>query len=288
MHTVTNNQGKCCDAVLRILEAKFGSQREYIRRDEQSCGDVELVCRIGTVQFALEHTRIDPYLDRVSDDIRVSEFMEPIVRQLRLDPSIPDNSSFIIVFDVFALSKTKRREHKAMQAALIQWVRTTAPNLLRPPAGRITSMRAQQPPGLPFPLTLQRLARLGRKISFARFQPENLEEKRCQRINKALRDKLPKLAAYRRARMFTVLVLEDDDIAMSNHALIGVALHDQLPSIGVEAPDFIYLVETSVPSFWVVCNLKYESVIWPDGGETVVEYRMFDPAQLTDTLHFAS
>ena len=117
-----------------------------------------------------------------------------------------------------------------------------------------------------------------------RYQPADLEAKRGVRVKKALSDKLPKLATYKRDSMCSVLVLEDDDIAISNEALIGGAVTEGLRESQFPAPDAIYLVETAVPSLWVVICLKYGTATWPDTAPSGSDYHRFDPTHLNDIL----
>jgi hypothetical protein len=54
----------------------------------------------------------------------------------------------------------------------------------------------------------------------ARFAPPDHEALRVERLTKAMNKKLPKLAAWKKEGARSVLVLEDRDIVLSNHALI--------------------------------------------------------------------
>lgn len=285
MAKTPDNQGKCCDAVLRILERKFeGGHRERVTTDGGSSGaGVEVTCFIGPNQFALEHTRIDPYSDRVSDDIRTEQFMAPVIERLDQELTASDNDAFKLVFDVLALAGRRRGEWAALQTRLVEWTKATAPTLDEPDLGRFTSYSGK-PAGLPFAVTLQRVKRLTSKVSYMRYEPEDLEAKRGVRVKKALSDKLPKLATYKRDGMSSVLVLEDDDIAISNEALIGAAVAEGLRESQFPAPDAIYLVETAVASLWIVICLKYETATWPDTAPSGSDYHRFDPAHLNDIL----
>lgn len=104
------------------------------------------------------------------------------------------------------------------------------------------------------------------------------------RIKKALADKLPKLRVYARGGMTTVLVLESDDIALSNEALISAAVREELSESNIAPPDAIYLVDTSMPSMWIVICLKYGTATWPETAPHGADYPRFDPEQLSDIL----
>jgi hypothetical protein len=107
---------------------------------------------------------------------------------------------------------------------------------------------------VPFEVTLHRVARLDAKVGFVRFSRGSLEDRRRDRLQRALKGKLPKVESYRRGGAFSVLVLEDDDIALSNEALVATAVEEALKAIGVSPPDAILLVDTSTRTMWfVVC-----------------------------------
>jgi hypothetical protein len=283
MPSIADNQGKCCDAVLRILEEQRGTLRTHVKTDDGAVGaGVEVTCSIACDRFALEHTRIDPYNDKVADDVRTGEFMTPVVDRLNRELDLPDGAGLIVVLDVAALAKVKRNKWGAIQEVLVDWIKATAPRLSEPQAGRFTSHR-DQPTGVPFPLTLQRVSRMSDKISFMRFAPSDLEIRRELRIKKAANDKLPKLAVCKRAGMTTVLVLEDDDIALSNEALIAPLLLKALDQSKHEVPDLIYLIDTAGPRWFAVC-LKDHTVVWPETAPSGIDYRTFDPQFLTNIL----
>ena len=64
----------------------------------------------------------------------------------------------------------------------------------------------------------------------------------------ALRRKCPKLQRCKEGGARTVLVLESDDIALTNHVLVGECLAALLPE-RADLPNEIYLVETELDSW---------------------------------------
>jgi hypothetical protein len=134
------------------------------------------------------------------------------------------------------------------------------------------------PPGVPFSLHLMR--RVGWSLSakqdgiltVSRFAPPKVEEMRSERLRRALDTKLPKLFRCKQEGATSVLVLEDDDIALTNEVLIGDALQELL--LGrADIPDQIYLVETCIDAFWTVWPLMRDGIFWPDDN---TEERFFD------------
>ena len=85
---ITDREGKCCDAVIRQLERAAGTRRTGVT-DPVCTGEgppVELRATVGSREYALEHTRILPFDDRIAaakpfQDIRASVaewFPEPM------------------------------------------------------------------------------------------------------------------------------------------------------------------------------------------------------------------
>ena len=137
----------------------------------------------------------------------------------------------------------------------------------------------------PYPVTLcchVRTARPGReggKLFCVRVAPDedDLEALRADRLRKALSDKCPKLARCKDEGARTVLVLESDDIALTNQLLVRMALVDLLDE-RPDVPDEIYLVETETRS-WAVYPMKVGAGVQFDDG--LVSFTEFDEADLS-------
>ncbi len=95
---------------------------------------------------------------------------------------------------------------------------------------------------------------------------------------KVCADKFAKLAAWKRddgAR--TVLVLEENDMSLTNHQLVAdsMSLAEERMS---DPPDEIFLVSTHIADLWWVTCLRREGKTYYDDGE---RFREIDPATLT-------
>ena len=86
---------------------------------------------------------------------------------------------------------------------------------------------------------------------------------------------MPKTVAVQRGGARTVLVLEDNDISLSNYVIIGDALAGLLNE-HPDLPDEIYLVETAI-NRWHVRVMKYDEAYFPE--EDLTE---FDSTELVD------
>ena len=74
------HEGKACDAVIRVLEAREGQSRRDIRSPEKD-GDpapIELTCRIGDRLFAFEHTGIEPFAGHIKFEAEAKRHFDPI------------------------------------------------------------------------------------------------------------------------------------------------------------------------------------------------------------------
>ena len=57
------NEGKACDAILRLIKSRMRAPRQNCCWPEQENhpAAVEFVCEIGGQQFAFEHTGVEPF-----------------------------------------------------------------------------------------------------------------------------------------------------------------------------------------------------------------------------------
>ena len=108
-----------------------------------------------------------------------------------------------------------------------------------------------------------------------RYAPEEVEALRVARLQTALDRKCPKLWRCKEDGARTVLVLEDNDISLSNYVIIGDALAGILKE-RPNLPDEIYLVETAI-NRWHVRVMKYDEAYFPED-----DLAEFDSAELAD------
>jgi hypothetical protein len=183
-----------------------------------------------------------------------------------------------------AVNGLKRRDFRRIQDALAIWIAAVGPTLAMSPIGRyMTSARNVTVADVPFPVSLYR--RPGPGILGGRLEVvelvsgQNREQRRLSRIAKACNGKFPKLAAWKRdhgAR--TVLVLEENDIQLTNVALVADAVLDHVQS-AMDRPDEIYLVSTFHDPWWLSPILVGAKTLFDIDGQYAWEV---DPAPLTD------
>ena len=265
MSQTRRNEGKCCDAVLRVLEHRLNTQRTDLHvpdRADRTSQRVDVCVALGGERYVLEHTRIEPFVGATETGVFLGEFMNPIKE--RLTAPLPGPAFYDLKlpqdprFDRGGRG-SQRRIAKA-QEALAEFVSAEAPSLYERALAsgcRGMASTAQEIPGLTRYLARLTCSLTGKpsavdtgQFGTVRNVDDNLEEQRIVRLRKALADKCPKLqhCKYRGAR--TVLVLEDDDIALSNSVVVREALN-RAGEERTDLPDEIYLVETKVNTWYM-------------------------------------
>ena len=185
------NEGKSCDAVIRVLEARAGLTRCDLISPEREGhrAPVEFSLKLGEQLFALEHTGVEPFAGH-----------------MRLDAEAPAD------FDP---------------------IKAGAPQVDCPPATSSSFM------SLPAPCRPWRAAGEGRCR-------QRLPLGAAARIRAACAKKFPKLAWWKlNAGARTVLVLEDNDIQLSNPQVI----YEALAAVEIEfadRPDEVHVVSTFI------------------------------------------
>ena len=74
------NEQKACDAVQIMLELRFDHRRAemWFPEADGRGPSVDLRGRLGRCEYALEHTRIEPFPGRIRTATRFSQFVRPI------------------------------------------------------------------------------------------------------------------------------------------------------------------------------------------------------------------
>ena len=284
MNSVPKNQGKACDAVLKILEGRLGKQRENWIPDSPGNAGVEVTCSIGATTFALEHTRIDQYPGRQMDDQQFLRILEPVMHRLNSDHLLPVDSSLHLIVPVHAARGIKRHKVESIGNRLREWILWSVDALRLDGQGRTVEIWSE-PAGVPFRVTLQRTLGAGGvlgALTVGRYVPPDLEQLRQMRIHKALIDKCPKLHVCKRAGAVSILILEDSDISISNPIVIGLAVQAEIPKHNMP-PDEIYLLDTYFDR-WKIWGLKRGEVLWPPRTTSGEDYEEFDSGALRDVL----
>lgn len=257
------HEQKVCEAVIRVMAMRKGEEWSILDRPEISerrKKAVELIFRLGTSEYALEHTRIESFPEQLVDNHQLTELLRPL--QMRLDGTMPLPGSYWLNVHVRAVRGAKKGSE--IRDALEGWIRQNAPGLaLGSPATAPRHFVRERPPGVPFEVSLYRWPGLDGRLFIGQFSPEKLEDLRRQRIRSALAAKCPKLLAAKDRSRISVLVFESSDIALANPVLIGKALIEELSLRQGDVPDEVYLVGTELKEAWVAWVLKEGSHEFP-------------------------
>ena len=78
----------------------------------------------------------------------------------------------------------------------------------------------------------------------------------------------------------SILILENGDIALTNHVVVAEAV-EKLVRDRADRPDQIWLVDTVIENEWTVLCLMREGVLFPD-EDSPTRFRNFNPPVLDD------
>ena len=276
---IPNNEGKVCDAVVRLLEVRTGEMRTALRHPElDGIGPpVDLRLWLGAQEYAIEHTRIESFEGQIETGVAFTKISRHIRRVLSGTLPHPAYYELHVPVSVSLPEKAARRT-RAMDS-LVEWIRASAHRMDGRNSGKTgawsSPMRAddrirETPPEFACEIELLRwpdAALMGREsgdLVAKLICPGELEELRAERLRRAYSDKCPKLERAKSEGARTVLVLENVDIALASFDLIG----NLLPMLLAErrtAPDEIYLAETHTSPWWV-WPMKRDGDRWPTAG----------------------
>ena len=243
---IPNNEGKACDAVVRLIEKRKGETRTNIRRPEMDRvgPPVELRLKLGTEEYAIEHTRIEPFENQIKTSVTRREIAVYIKENLTDALPGPAYYELHLPSDVSLPEKKKGKRRRALKN-LVEWIRTNAQILHERNLGRFVPAHRLHwsddsiegiPTGLDCAVELLRwpdavpIRRKPGSLVTKLLCPGELEDLREGRLSQAFSKKCPKLQDCKSERVQTVLILESRDITVTSFDLIG----KQLPRLLAE------------------------------------------------------
>ena len=291
---IPNNEGKVCDAVVRLLEKWTDKTRSDVRHPEREPigPSVDLRLKLGAQEYAIEHTRIEPFQGQIKTGTTFKK-INSCIKQ-RVLGTLPGPAYYELHVPI-NICLPKKRSKQTLDN-LAEWIQTNAQilherNLIRSRPilnPRKADDRIQGTPvGFNCAIELLRWPNalvLGRKPGFLAaklLSPDDLESQRSERLRQAFEDKCPKLDLCKQDGARTVLVLENIDIALTSFGHIGEHL-PMLLAKRTDSPDEIYLVETYTNPWWVY-PMKRDDDHWPSVGMLQWDQTMCE----ADKLHTA-
>ena len=275
------NEGRVCDAVIRILERRTRRKRRDLRThaDAGNGKNVEARFRLGSQQYAIEHTRINSFNNQVGIELLFEEFARPIVTGLLCNLPGPGYWKFCLPSNVGR--RIKRKGFASARELLIEWLPTAAEQLLAERALGKGAVWSGIPPGLDFKVTLMHETNATGVVEHDGLLlimsegPLAINDRRRRKLADALGRKCPKLQSCKSAGAISVLALETNDWTTCHLFLASETLNAL--AARQDAPDEVYLVDTTAGAFWAVMPLKLGTRVL--SGQVPIE--LF-PEQLVD------
>ena len=291
---IPDREGKYCDAVIRQLERVAGIERTAVS-DPEFTGEgpaVDLRVTVGDREYALEHTRILPFDDR----IEVANAYQDIRACLtEWSPASLLGDAFYELYLPLGVPRPGRGKYgERRRRGLNDWVRSAVDVLqARAPARRKWSPHVYEldcvsgrPDGWDCEFTLARSSdgvlppRKAGSLAVFVGSPDEPESPFIKDLRRAFGKKCPKLARCKdlAADLETVLILEAIDLPFHYDRYIAEQLAGLLEGCAVE-PDRIFLVYPRSP-FWEVWVVKSNGVRWPDERLPIPHKGYQDPPKL--------
>jgi hypothetical protein len=292
----TKNEHRVCDAVARILEARVGTQRGNARCPEKDRigPPVDYRFDLKGVPYAFEHTIVEAFPEQIRTGVDFDRFVSPIVDAL--DGSMPKPGVYYLNFSIDPSSGFKRKALPKLQQDVIYSVQQTAAALHAQAPVRRDRHHAPHGDNGSRELKIQGvMVALRREVHWqnrerhdgrlfvTRIAPEDYSTQRQVRLEDALKDKCPKLSDCKKEGAVSVLILENQDISLTNHVVVGEVLERLLAVERPDVPDEIFFVDTCISCQWTAWSVFRDKMFWPD-EESSNRYSEFEPSELCDKL----
>jgi hypothetical protein len=184
--------------------------------------------------FAIEHTSIDTLPNQRRNSDWFIQVVGGIDKELR--GKLP--CRLRITLDYAAV--TKGQNWPSVREALKAWIISGAVRLAD---GRHV---VDNIPGIPFRLHMTKAINRSPGVFFGRFDPG--DSSLADRIREQINRKATKLAKYHGATRVTVLLIENDDIALMNETILLDAMRQAFSDGPPSGIDEIWYADTSIPS----------------------------------------
>lgn len=271
---MASNEGRACHAVVKLLERDLRSTYSNLTRPEldSSLPPVELTVTIAGMEYAFEHTRVEAFAGQIEAERIFAQLVAPIMDAFREPLAIKGPIRLYFPMD----TRVGKAQLETVQREIITWVRDVAARFSRDVPGRsepdndpraIVQNEERNFAGLKVLLRRQlhrnSTGTYDGHVLVARYTSGDVEAQRHELVGAALSRKLGKLQGWRQRGARTVLVLESNDIALSNEVVISEAVGKCLQDakFSKAQPDALYLVDTCVDT-WRIYTLKSATKEW--------------------------
>lgn len=276
-------EGKACDAVVKRLEARHGAVRQGIWFPERVRHEapIEMVCTVGPTLYAFEHTGIEPFEGHLKMRVLLEKHFTAIER--RAAGLLPPGD-FNLYFPAGATVNMKGGPVRRMQDEIVAWVARMAPTLPplgRRPQGPLVTRAADR--NVPFEVKICRSGiGLGNGgLAVGHLVDNTLEARRVKRLLRAYEKKIKQLLPWRASGARLVLILEENDLSVTNPYLVASALRE-IEASSEHRPDEIYLLSTANTAEWHVWVLREGEAVYDDFSVWGTSLQVIEPTSLID------
>lgn len=190
--------------------------------------------------YVVEHTRIEAFEGQIQDDVAFQRLVGPLVTQF--DGVVPGRFLALIPAGVASHSTISFDDAREEIAKLI------GAHVSSLSDGEAAVLRSDQ---LPYEVRLRKRHSKESRVLFGRWIEGLPDDGRSVRIGRALDQKIPKLRSAAQAyELPSVLVLESNDMALSNVFEVGQAFTRAALEGRGEVPDLVFLVESEGVPFY--------------------------------------
>lgn len=283
MHVELERDHRICHAAARLLADVENGQSDraksvLIHDVPEKTGvpgetkPVDLVAEVHGQLYSFEHTLVESYPNQIRDASRIDDFTTLVNSYLHED--LPAGF-FRITLHSNATDGLTGKKGEEAASKVAAWISETAPDLAgETPAHPRHLLRRMTNP---FPITLfYRPGSEVRKLDYARWAPDRLDELWAESLSKAFAEKLSKLHETRASGYSPVLVLEIQDFSLLDVDAVGEAGPSELAAFSDIASDKIVVVvvlsEDAVHSSVVYDSEQWtDPALWQDKPDSIAE-----------------
>ncbi len=123
---IQNNEGKACDAVVKILEKRTRKVRADVSCPEKTGigPPVELRLHLGSQNYAVEHTQIEAFADQIHTAEEFGRFISPVTNEL--SGTLPGPAVYDLCFPIDTRLGVNAHKLDEIRDDFMEWVREQA------------------------------------------------------------------------------------------------------------------------------------------------------------------
>lgn len=251
-----DNQKACIDFFLSQINNIFKIETSVLEypdetiRNQKAC---DAIASIGVKKVAIEHTSMDCYQNQREENALFLELFISVKEALEKQLKVP--GKFVISTD--AKINLKGFDYNKVRPLIIKSCLKKAKTLkFGSPETAPNHFIILKLPEIPFDIKLTRWK--GRNsVNLCCHSLEEIQTELMAVLDKAVKSRGKKVAQYRNEGFRTALLIESQDMQLTNSSMIGQAFFNIIKNFPeMELPDEIYLINTGFLDFEFNC-LKF-------------------------------